>query len=343
MSEPPVPDPTDPKQPDDADAPADAQTPPTIDEVLAAANAGLPEGEEAAGDINPDAVERLSLGARLRQTKTIVSILVPLAIIAVFVGLNRESLSKVPGLIAGANPLLVLVAFGVFYLGFPLRGKRWAMLLDGTGFKIGVRDSTEILYLSWLINCLVPAKLGDFYRAYLLRINSDASLSRTFGTVFIERILDIFTIALMGIAAGYWSFRSGLPPEIQAVFGVAIVIVALLALALFTLRNFGRRLIVALPLPERITEFYDRFEQGVFGALQRRQLPVLGTLGVAIWMTESLRLFFVVKAFGFPDVELGISGAVFVALIGSLLTAVPLSPAGLGIVEAGIVGILTIV
>ena len=33
----------------------------------------------------------------------------------------------------------------------------------------------------------------------------------------------------------------------------------------------------------------------------------------------------------------------FVALIGSLLTAVPLSPAGLGIVEAGVVGVLTVV
>ena len=60
-------------------------------------------------------------------------------------------------------------------------------------------------------------------------------------------------------------------------------------------------------------------------------------------MTESLRLYFVVLALGFPGVELGISGAVFVALIGSLLTAVPLSPAGLGIVEAGIVGVLTLV
>jgi len=39
-------------------------------------------------------------------------------------------------------------------------------------------------------------------------------------------------------------------------------------------------------------------------------------------------------------VSLGISGAVFVALIGSLLTAVPLSPAGLGIVEAGVIGVL---
>jgi len=308
---------------------------------------GSPDAAETAAlldeDQNADAVERVSLSGRLRQTRTIVSILVPLAIIAFFVAINRESLSRVPGLIAGANPFLVLVAFLVFYAGFPLRGERWAMLLRGTGFRIGVKDSTEILYLSWLVNCLIPAKLGDVYRAYLLRINSDASLSRTFGTVFIERILDIFTIALLGIAAGYWSFRSALPPEIQAVFGVALVIVALLAVALFTLRNFGRRILVALPVPGRFVEFYDRFEQGVFGALHRKQLPVLGLIGIGVWMTESLRLYFVVLALGFPDVQLGISGAVFVALIGSLLTAVPLSPAGLGIVEAGIVGILTLV
>jgi glycosyltransferase 2 family protein len=294
-------------------------------------------------DEDDEASERVSLSSRLRQTKTIVSILVPLAIIAFFVALNRESLSKVPELIGGASPALVLVAFLVFYLGFPMRGLRWALLLRGTGFQIRVKDSTEILYLSWLVNCLVPAKLGDVYRAYLLRINSTASLSRTFGTVFIERIMDIFTIALLGIAAGYWSFRSGLPPSIQLLFVVALVVVALLAVGLFTLRNFGRRLVIALPLPRRIVEFYDRFEEGVFGALQRRQLPALGALSVAIWMTEAMRLYFVVRALGFPDVELGISGAVFVALIGSLLTAVPLSPAGLGIVEAGIVGVLTLV
>jgi hypothetical protein len=58
-------------------------------------------------------------------------------------------------------------------------------------------------------------------------------------------------------------------------------------------------------------------------------------------MTEALRLFLVVQALGFADVQLGLSGAVFVALIGSLLTAVPLSPAGLGIVELGVVGVLT--
>ena len=59
-------------------------------------------------------------------------------------------------------------------------------------------------------------------------------------------------------------------------------------------------------------------------------------------MTEGLRLYIVVQAFAFPDVELGISGAVFVALIGSLLTAIPLSPAGLGFAQAGVIGVLTV-
>ena len=108
------------------------------------------------------------------------------------------------------------------------------------------------------------------------------------------------------------------------------------------MRNFGRRILAALPLPPRILGLYDRFEEGVFGAIAIRQLPFLGGLTVSIWMTEALRLFFVVHALGFADVELGLSGAVFVALIGSLLTAVPLSPAGLGIVEAGVVGVLTV-
>ena len=158
---------------------------------------------------------QLSIGRRLRQPRTILSIVVPLGIIGFFLYLNRDRLVQVPQLILKANPALALLAFVVFYLGFPLRGYRWKRLLQETGFVIGVRNSMEILYLSWFVNCVVPAKLGDVYRAYLLKMNSPASLSRTFGTVFIERILDIFAIAILGLAAGFWSFRNGLPPAIR--------------------------------------------------------------------------------------------------------------------------------
>ncbi len=307
-------------------------------------DAGAEAVSSAAMDTMQDAeAGQMSLAARLRQPRTIISIAIPLIIIGFFVALNGDQLSKVPGLVLNANPLLILAAFAVFYAGFPLRGLRWASLLRGTGMRIPVKDSTEIILLSWLVNCVVPAKLGDVYRAYLLKINSTASLSRTFGTVFIERVLDLFAIAVLGLAAGYWSFRDGLPPAIQVVFGIGVVVVVLLAAGLLTMRNFGRRIITALPfLPHRVRELYDRFEEGVFGALRVRQVPGLSLLTGTIWMTEALRLYLVVQALGFADVSLGLSGAVFVALIGSLLTAVPLSPAGLGIVEAGVVGVLTV-
>jgi glycosyltransferase 2 family protein len=71
-----------------------------------------------------------------------------------------------------------------------------------------------------------------------------------------------------------------------------------------------------------------------------RQMPILVILTGLIWTTEAMRLFLVVEALGIPGVHLGISGSFFVALCGSLLTAVPLTPGGLGFVETGIVGIM---
>jgi uncharacterized protein (TIRG00374 family) len=292
--------------------------------------------------------DQLSLVRRLRQPRTIVSIVLPIVLLILFVrSLPGFKLDELPGKILAANAGLLVAAFAIHYLGFPLRGVRWALLVRGTGFPLRIRDATEIIFLSWLVNCLVPAKLGDVYRAYLLKINSPVSLSRTFGTVFIERVLDLFTIVVLGLAAGFISFRSslgtGLPEDVQVVFAAGIVFVFILAAGLLTMRNFGRRVLDRLPLPGRILEFYDRFEEGVFSAAARRALPRLIVLTVLIWATEATRLYLVVEALGFPDVHLGISGAFFVALAASLLTAVPLTPAGIGFVEGGIVTLLTLV
>ncbi len=286
-------------------------------------------------------VDTVSLGRRLREPRTIISIVLPLILVVLALRTIGLSFNDLVEGFQQANKALLLVALLVFYAGFPFRGYRWKRLLAATRFRIHTSDSTEILYLSWLVNCLVPAKLGDVYRAYLLRLNSPpASVSRTFGTVFIERLLDIFAIAVLGLAAGYWSFRTGFPPGLQFVVLLGIGVVVALVVLLLTLRNFGRDILVKLHLPHRLIELYDKFEEGVFGAIGPRHLPPLLILTAIIWSTEGLRLFFVVQALGFPDVEIGLSGAFFVALIGSLLTAVPLSPAGLGVVEIGVAAVM---
>jgi len=306
-------------------------------------------GQEADALVNSEetvevpAAEQMSLVGRLRQPKTILSIVVPLVIIVIAAGLNHESLADVPSEISRANPWLILLAFAIYYAGFPVRGWRWTKLLKGAGYKVKIKDGTEIIFLSWLVNCIVPAKLGDLYRAYLLKINSSVSATKTLGTVFMERILDLIAIAALGLLAGYWRFRGNLndlPQTVQIIFAFGVGVVIVLILALVVMRNFGRRVIAFLPLPNRVVVFYDRFEEGVFGSVGLRGMPLLGLLTGIVWMTEALRLYFVVLALGFSDVELGVSGAMFVALIGSLLTAIPLTPGGLGLVEGGMIGVL---
>ena len=313
---------------------------------------GEPLGQEAEALVNPDAAvevpppDQMSLIARLRQPRTILSIAVPLAVIVIAVGANWEEMKQVPGEISHANVWLVLLAFAVYYIGFPLRGWRWTRLLRGAGYRVKVKDGTEILFLSWLVNCVVPAKLGDLYRAYLLKLNSPVSATKTLGTVFMERILDLIAIAALGVLAGYWRFRGSLndlPQSVQVIFAFGVVVVVVLILALVVMRSFGRRVIGFLPLPHRVVDFYDRFEEGVFSSVGLRGLPGLGLLTGLIWVTEALRLYFVASALGFSEVDMGFSGAMFVALIGSLLTAVPFTPAGLGLVELGMGGVLTTV
>lgn len=301
----------------------------------------IDEGSSAPSD--EVSADQISLSRRLRDPRTIISIVVPLVVLVLFAtqlkGLKLDELGRQ---ILAASPLLLLLAFVAHYSGFPLRGFRWHLLLKGAGVRVGVRDATEILFISWLVNCVVPAKLGDVYRAYLLRLNFMVSLSRTFGTVFIERVFDLFAIAVLGLAAGFWSFRTGLSTEVQFIFGLGVVLIVLLAVGLFLLRNFGRRTLVRLPLPHKVLDFYDRFEEGVF-SIKRGDVWRLGLLTVMVWSTEAVRLLFVIAALGFTDLNMGISGAFFVALAASLLTAIPLTPAGLGVVEAGIIGILTVI
>ncbi len=282
------------------------------------------------------------LTERLRDRRTQASIIVPVVVLALFaLALPGFELDTLVDYVLGADPAWLLAAFAIYYLGFPLRGYRWSLLLRGIGARVPVRDSTEIIFVSWLVNSVVPAKLGEVYRAWLLKINYPVSLSATFGTIFIERIFDIFAIVILGLGAAFWSFRTGLDDTVRTIMLGGIVVVVLLAVALFTLRNFGRRLVERLPLPNRAKELYEHFEDGVFSA-DRRTLPLVAVLTGLIWTTEALRLLFVVDSLGF-DISLGISGAFFVALVASLLTAVPFTPAGLGIVEAGIVGLLTVV
>jgi hypothetical protein len=284
----------------------------------------------------------ISLARRLLNLRTIGSIIFGLALaFFLFRVVLNVDFGKTFDLIRGANIELLLLGLLAYYLTFPLRSLRWTLILRGVGSPVPYRDATEILYLSWFVNCVVPAKLGDLYRAYLLRGNYNASISRTVGTIFLERIADVVVIFVLALVAGFWSFRGRNRPELDALFLAGFIFAFALVLFVVLLRFQGQRL--TRFLPHRIREFYERFHEGTTGALKPGLLiVVLGLTGV-VWVLEGVRVYFVIHALDLPNLlHLRISSSIFVALAASLLTAIPLTPAGIGFVQAGIVWALAL-
>lgn len=278
----------------------------------------------------------VSLRHRLLDVRTIGSLifglLLAFLLFRVFLNVQFEVTFRI---VAEANLGLLAAGLVAYYLSFPLRSLRWWYLLRHVGTAVPYRAATEILFLSWFVNCVVPAKLGDLYRAYLLKGNFGASISRTVGTIFLERITDLVVILGLALAAGFWSFRGRQRPEVDAIFAAGFVFVGLLLLFLLALRFQGGRVTGLLPEPAR--DFYARFHEGSTGALRPRVLLVIGLITASVWALEGVRVYFVIKALDLPGLNLGISSSVFVALVAALLTAIPLTPAGIGFVQAGIV------
>ncbi len=278
----------------------------------------------------------VSLARRLLNPRTIGSIAFGMILVfLLFRVILNVDFTRTFELMGRANLALLLAGLFAYYLTFPLRSLRWTLILRRVGTPVPYPAAMQILFLSWFVNCIVPAKLGDLYRAYLLRGNFGASISRTVGTVFIERVTDILVIFALALAAGFWSFRGRNRPEVDALFLAGFVVAAVLVVLVIALRYQGRRL--TRLLPERIQEFYERFHEGSTGALTPRVLIPVGVITGFVWLLEGARVFFVIQALNISDAQLGISSSVFVALAASLLTAIPLTPAGIGFVQGGVV------
>lgn len=283
------------------------------------------------------------LGQRFFNVRTFVSFGLGFAILLFLVTRLELNVGEIVERIRQANPLLLALAFIAYYATFPVRAVRWRVLLRNVGFRTrqgvklpSVAGLSEIILLSWFTNCIVPAKLGDAYRAYLLKRDAGVSFSRTIGTILAERIVDmLFLFALMVLAASL-AFGRALPPQVvflmQAGFGLALVLVVGL-LAMRNLRPLVERL-----LPARLHRQYRRFEEGTLHSF--RKLPYVVLLTGAAWAGEVLRLYLVTAALGLaidsPSVVL------FVALASALATTLPITPAGLGFAEATIAGIFTL-
>ena len=282
-----------------------------------------------------------SLGKRFFNLRTLLSFGLGFAILAFLFTRVQIDVGAILDRVRQANPWLLVLALVVFYATFPVRAVRWRRLLDNVelstheegGRRMGTLALSEIMFLAWFANCIVPAKLGDVYRAYLLKINVAVSFSTTIGTILAERIIDVVVLFVLMLAATGLSFGRAVPGEVLVLMQVGLALVILVVIGLTMMRRL--RPLIQRFLPARLHEQYARFEHGTLNSF--RGLPVLVGLSIVAWACEVARLYLVTLSLGLGGIAQSV--IVFVALAAALMTTLPLTPAGLGFAEGAIVGV----
>ena len=119
-------------------------------------------------------------------------------------------------------PLLLLVVV-IATLTFPLRMIRWRVMLRGD-------DDTPIAWpalwhavaIGFMANNLLPARAGEFARAYVVKRQAPVRFITALATIGVERLFDgLFMLALMAVAIAAPSF-----PANTLVEGVSLAHVA---------------------------------------------------------------------------------------------------------------------
>lgn len=278
-----------------------------------------------------------SLSRRFLRPETLVSFGIALAILIFFFRRLHIDFRAVWLNIKNANLFLYGLAFIAFYSGFILRALRWRKMLarvgldEDHGYPIpSTGGLVEIFLLSWFANCIVPAKLGDAYRSYLLKKEAGTSFSSGLGTIVAERLIDLVVLFITMSVMGAIVFRTHMPAKAEQAFvlGLGLLVLAAGVLAVMWLARHR----LEHRMPAKVRDQYNRLHDAIFACLRQPGSFLLTSVG--IWTLEGVRLFLVALALG---ADVSFATATVVALMSSLLTTLPITPAGLGVVEVAMV------
>ena len=226
------------------------------------------------------------------------------------------------------------------------RAVRWRLLLmplKATRMK-NLFPATIIGYMA---NNLLPARLGEFVRAYTLARSESLTTSGVFASLVIDRLCDGFTVLLVLILtlftvrlpSGMDSVQQSLVHGGYAVFGIY----ALAMVFLFALKRWNRatlRVITTLlrPLPERFAvkavSLIDAFMGGLRLSLHPAALGAVALTSLVIWATAIWPVDLTLRAFG---IVLPAAASLFIMVFLVFAVMVPASPGYVGTYHAACV------
>jgi uncharacterized protein (TIRG00374 family) len=259
-----------------------------------------------------------------------------LALVFSFVDLHKFFLA-----IKQANLIFLLLGILSEILWLVVRAAYWRTLLQN---KASYRDAFITVNEGYLLNNILPFRLGEIGRAFLIGQKANLEFWQVIPSILIERALDLAFAA--GIFLSTLPFVIGVSWAKQASIGIGIIVVMGLVAMFILARNrqlalgwidrAGQRWSAVKKITgRRVVAFFDGLGILTDGKLF---LQALGWETIN-WLVAILQYYLFLRAF-FPSPSL--LWVLFALGVGALGIAAPSSPGAIGVFEAALVGALVV-
>lgn len=246
----------------------------------------------------------------------------------------REALSE-------ADWRLIPVAIVLYFVGAWLRSMRWGLLLPG--YDVPTRTLFGALVVGFTVNNLLPIRMGEVARAYLLSRWRQIPYGSSIASLVVERILDGLSLAALLLVA----LRFVPAPGYLIVAGFIVTGVFLAGAAVIALASWRASIIVTIadrltrPLPARLRNMAMRLAENFARSLSLlrgggRLLRVV-VLSLLAWCVELSLFLVLMPGFGIP---LNPALALLVGSAANFATLVPSSPGYVGTFDGALITVL---
>lgn len=278
---------------------------------------------------------------RAHWLKTVIGLAITVVLLAWV--LRDVSAADVFAEIAEADALLLGACVVTATASFFVRALRWHVLLLPGFPDSGLRSRFATVCVGFAVNNLLPARLGEFARAYAFSKVEPIPVSQSIASLVVERIFDAAVLgAFFVLTLSYGNFTSGDGALLRGAGVTAGLVLGLALTLLWAMARWPQR---TLGIVERTVgrllspSFTDRaigilasFLRGL-GALHRPAVFIRALAwSIAVWLCLAASIWLGLLAFDIH--EPGFIGAVFVQAVLGFAVAVPSSPGFFGPFEA---------
>jgi len=257
-----------------------------------------------------------------------------LSLLFLYLAFRGTDFEKLGQAFARANYWWALAMFPVLMVSHAFRAWRWRYLLEPVKPRTRFRNLFSALVIGYMMNNVLP-RAGEVVRPYAIGKLEDLSRSAAFGTVLMERILDVisFMILIAFIPLVYDGPLTEVLPWLEET-GLWISVITLAVLALFVFLMMRRDIVMGIlsfftrrlsrkhaELAEHITH---SFLDGFLFLKEPRNYFFIIILTIVIWGLYVVMMYLPFYAFGLVDqYNLDLASAMVVQAISSIGIIVP--------------------